>query len=227
MSINIKECLDLYDTGAFDISLFAIHTGKNIKADKNHHTAYLERMAQFKDQFSWDSLQLPSKSAIEQWTHLPTMITLMNRNVWTEKTASLWFTDYMRWLYSSMRLISEHKNNYTLPMVSILMDSVFHSYLEQSLAYFDMCRSLFNMEYIPHTPGPRIMYEDEQLQMLVKSLELEIQALEQDWGEDYVNRVFEYEMDMVRLRLDKKVTIKDCVKLCGEKRGRLSRLWGI
>jgi hypothetical protein len=215
--VNFEQCIDWCESGVLDLKIITCHTRENIRDAKRLHELYIARMKDYKDKNQWEKLRLAPKNTIQNWTNEIIIIKLMNKNVWSYNIAQRWFTDFMQWLYTSMRLIAEGKNTYTIPMISIALDDVFHTYLENSLDYFAMCQDLFNLEYIPHSPGPRVMENDQQLHKLMQDVKNGMIELQNDWGREYIDRVFAYEMDIVKLDLGKNVTIEQCIDLCDEK----------
>lgn len=136
-------------------------------------------------------MKLPDKAQIINWRHEPTILRLMHENRWTYDTASLWFSDFMKWLYTCRRYIQEKDKPFEMDGLHFL-DEVWHAYILHTKDYFKMSSELFGLEYIHHTPeNPFAAGEPIPDDILLAQMN----ALVEDWGTEYVDRVWKYGAD--------------------------------
>lgn len=202
--IDFAKYIKLIQSGSIDVeAMFA--RGKFVQLPQVEEIAAIERMIKLRSEVTCSAgLRLPEKSEIENWKHKPTVITLMNRYLWTRKDAELRFTDFMKYAYSitRLRLISQNANDskgpitmFDFPMFSFQLDEVWHSYLLYTPDYFNMCKSLFGVDYIHHIPGNASF--NEKKSEYIKIWSNQLNGLAADWGNDYVERIFQYEIDVL------------------------------
>lgn len=136
-------------------------------------------------------MKLPNKSQIIAWQHEPTVLRLMKENRWTKDTAQQWFNDFMKWMYTCQRYSKETGKPFEMDDLHFL-DEVWHAYILHTKAYFKMSKELFDVEYLHHDPenpfGSGEAIPDEVLLA-------QMNALVDDWGVEYVDRVWKYGAD--------------------------------
>lgn len=135
-------------------------------------------------------MRLPDKTEIENWRCEAVIIKLMHDYKWPRALAECWFTDFLRWVYTSRRLSTSH-GDFVMDGLSYL-DEVWHCYILHTYEYIKMSNQLFDTDYIHHSPEnpfnrKRIDAHKYKCQLL---------ALLEDWGEGYINRVFAYGSDV-------------------------------
>lgn len=136
-------------------------------------------------------MKLPEKSVIDSWENAPTIYRLMHENRWSKNIAKQWFTDFMRWLYTSHR--SELENGKYFMMDNLhYLDDVWHAYILSTRDYFKMSRELFDVEYIHHNPENPFLASPMPDDVTAYQMNM----LLEDWGEEYIDRVWNYGADM-------------------------------
>lgn len=136
-------------------------------------------------------MKLPEKTEIDAWECEPVILRLMSENRWNRKQAKQWFQDLMRWLYTASRIRVEEGKPFSMDGLSYL-DDVWHAYILHTNLYFEMSKNLFGIEYIHHTPENP--YERPPIE--AELFESQLLALLEDWGEDYIDRVYAYGADL-------------------------------
>ncbi len=136
-------------------------------------------------------MKLPAKSQIENWEHLPTIYRLMSENRWTLDYSRQWFKDFMKWLYTAMRSDVEKQTRFMMDGIHYL-DDVWHAYILHTADYMQMSRELFNVEIIHHTPENPFLQEPLADEVIIYQMGM----LVEDWGDEYVDRVWRYGADM-------------------------------
>lgn len=136
-------------------------------------------------------MKLPEKTIIDQWYCEPVVFRLMHENRWSKKYATQWFQDFMRWLYTATRYKAETKRSFSMDGLSYL-DDVWHAYILHTELYFQMSRELFDEPYIHHAPANPFV----EASLPTDVFESQLMALLNDWGEDYVDRVYAYGADL-------------------------------
>ena len=136
-------------------------------------------------------MQLPDKITLINWRHEPTILRLMNENRWPRALAEQWFCDFMKWLYTSVRYELKTKEKFIMDGLHYL-DDVWHAYILSTRDYFYMSKTLFDIDYYHHTPENP--YTSEAIPDAV--LGAQMNALGEDWGMEYVDRVWQYGADI-------------------------------
>jgi hypothetical protein len=136
-------------------------------------------------------MQLPNKETIKNWNHEPTIYRLMSENRWTYAQSKQWFNDFMCWLYTSMRCEQEYDKEFVMDSLHYL-DDVWHAYILHTKDYFQMCQTLFDKDFIHHDPENPFASGEFKDEDLVFQMNLLIE----DWGNEYVDRVWQYGADM-------------------------------
>ncbi len=136
-------------------------------------------------------MKLPDKSIIDSWEHLPTIYRLMYENRWPKQYAKTWFTDFMRWLYTAQRSEIQNEKHFIMDNLHYL-DDVWHAYILSTRDYFEMSQELFGLGYIHHEPGNPFMAESLSDEVTLYQMSM----LLEDWGEEYIDRVWNYGADM-------------------------------
>lgn len=130
---------------------------------------------------------LPNKSDLKNWTCEPVILRLMSENRWPRRISEQWFKDFMCWFYSSCRWNQENKTPFMMDGMHYL-DDVWHAYILNTKDYFFMCKELFGVDYIHHEPvNP---FKKEPMEQDVYRNQLLF--LLEEWGEEYIDRVWEY-----------------------------------
>ena len=137
-------------------------------------------------------MKLPEKQVLIKWHHEPTVIRLMHDNRWSREMAELWFTDFMKWLYTSVRYREKYHESFAMDGLHYL-DDVWHAYILHTKDYFAMSKQLFDVDYIHHSPAnpyniDGVIGEDIFRQQMMELLD--------DWGEEYIDRVWKYGADV-------------------------------
>ncbi len=136
-------------------------------------------------------MKLPEKEVILNWVNKPTILRLMKENTWTYDFSKQWFTDFMCWMYTSVRSELETDKFFSMDELNNL-DKVWHAYILNTKDYFTMSQELFDINYIHHDPENPFLegeFENEELTS-------QIMMLIDDWGEEYVDRVWKYGADI-------------------------------
>ena len=136
-------------------------------------------------------MKLPDKKLVLNWINKPTIYRLMFENTWTYDISKQWFTDFMCWMYTSMRSSKERGKFFDMDALHHL-DEVWHAYILNTEDYFKMSKDLFDIEYIHHIPENPFI--DSQLDD--DEFSYQIKMLIDDWGEAYVDRVWKFGSDM-------------------------------
>lgn len=136
-------------------------------------------------------MHLPTKQQLESWQHLPTIYRLMVEKRWSLKLSTQWFNDFMRWLYTANR--SELENDKFFAMDNLhYLDDVWHAYILHTKDYMQMSQTLFGCEFIHHHPENPFLAEKIADEVISYQMEMLIS----DWGEQYVDRVWQYGADV-------------------------------
>ena len=136
-------------------------------------------------------MKLPDKHLIISWQHSPTIYRLMSENRWAQNYAAQWFTDFMRWLYTAIRSELENNKNFTMDNIHYL-DDVWHAYILHTKDYMQMSQELFDCQIIHHTPENPFVANKIADSVIIYQMEMLID----DWGDEYVDRVWQYGADM-------------------------------
>ena len=144
---------------------------------------------------------LPDKEVVLNWVHEPSIKKLMYKYKWPKKIARQWFQDLMCWLYSAQRWKMVHKAAFNMDGMHYL-DDVWHEYILSTKDYFKMSRELFDIQYLHHNPENPYNRPEPNMDELVKQLEF----LMEDWGEEYVDRVWAYGADLSDIHEQEKET---------------------
>lgn len=147
-------------------------------------------------------MKLPTKEQIESWEHLPTIYRLMSENRWPLEYGQQWFKDFMRWLYTAMRSDVENQKRFIMDGIHYL-DDVWHAYILHTVDYMQMSQQLFGMNIIHHTPENPFT----QTALADETILYQMGMLIDDWGEEYVDRVWRYGADMHDII--EEITLKD------------------
>lgn len=134
---------------------------------------------------------LPTKTTLENWDCNCVVERLMYENKWPRKLAKQWFTDFMRWLYSSQRWKQEKSTAFFMDVCHYL-DDVWHAYILHTKEYFRMSKVLFGVEYLHHNPEPAFFRKPIEKETYREQLIF----LLDDWGEEYIDRVWSYGADI-------------------------------
>lgn len=136
-------------------------------------------------------LALPSKEIINKWYHEPTVLRLMSERKISRKDASQWFTDFMKWLYTCNRWCIEGNGSFMMDGLHLL-DDVWHAYILSSRDYAFMSITLFNIDFIHHEPENPFV----NAQIDPEIYKQQLIFLLDDWGEEYIARVWRYAIDV-------------------------------
>lgn len=136
-------------------------------------------------------MSLPSKEQLLNWQHQPTIYRLMSEKRWSRTLSTQWFNDFMRWLYTAMR--SEVQNDRDFIMDNLhYLDDVWHAYILHTKDYMLMSKTLFEREIIHHTPENPFLSAKLADEVIIYQMSMLIE----DWGDEYVDRVWQYGADM-------------------------------
>ena len=136
-------------------------------------------------------MKLPDKAVLLNWINKPTIYRLMNENKWTYEFSKQWFTDFMCWMYTSVRSVIATGDFLDMDGLHHL-DTVWHAYILNTKDYFVMSKELFDIDYIhhdPENPFQNVEFSDDKLI-------IQLNMLMEDWGEEYVDRVWKFGADM-------------------------------
>lgn len=138
------------------------------------------------------SISLPEKERVLAWIHEPTIFRLMHEFRWPKRVATQWFHDCMCWLYSAQRWQSMGKSvEFSMDGMHYL-DDVWHAYILHTKDYIKMSNELFGIDYFHHQPGNPLIPQ----KLDAERLALQLEFLLEDWGEEYVERVWEFGGDL-------------------------------
>jgi hypothetical protein len=140
-------------------------------------------------------MQLPNKTILTNWRHESTIFRLMNEYRWPRQVAEQWFCDFMKWLYTSVRYELEHDKELIMDDLHYL-DDVWHAYILSTKDYFYMSKTLFDIDYYHH--NPENPYTSETIPNEI--LAAQMNALVEDWGIEYVDRVWVYGADVYDIK---------------------------
>lgn len=185
-----------------DYRVFGAYKGQLVRGSVQCEHHYREELKQALQEHNMSSLCMPDKKLIEHWDHLPTILKLMNEHSWTEEEARTHFKAYMKWIYTYARLVLEKQA--CVPIFPLLLEYVWRQYVQFSFDFFAMSQQLFNINYLHQLNFFKdFAYESLPKEQLVLLLKKGILALEEDWGSEYLQSIFSYETEVIRVHLGK------------------------
>jgi len=97
----------------------------------------------------------------------------------------------MKWLYCAVKYRATFKKGLMMDSVHHL-DDVWHAYILHTKEYFEMSKELFDIEYIHHHPENPFKKESTDNDLLREQLIF----IHNEWGDDYIDRVWQYGADI-------------------------------
>lgn len=119
---------------------------------------------------------------------------LMAEHKWPHNTAAQWVGDLLRWLFTAQRWRRENGTPFEMDALTPL-DDVWHAYILHTREYLTLSKQLFGVPYLHHDPGDPLAPAPLDPQRF----ERQLQALAADWGNDYIDRVYAYGVDLYDL----------------------------
>ncbi|QIW10699.1 hypothetical protein [Francisella sp. LA112445] len=136
-------------------------------------------------------IKLPSKTDILNWNNESVTLRVMKELKMNRAQAKQWFTDFMCWLYSAQRWRLEKQKSFMMDSMNYL-DEVWHAYILHTRDYLTMSKELFGIECVHHNPENPFKGEP----MDPEVFEQQLLFLIDDWGEEYIDRVWAYGNDV-------------------------------